>query len=451
MLFRAIPLWTIGLLALAGPSNSNAEDGFTQKADEYLKAQVRVNQFSGTVLVAQRGIILLENGYGLANRELNVANTPRTEFRIASVTKTFTATAILLLQEEGRLNVHDLLSKYWPDCPESWKAITLQHLLTHTSGIPEYADAVSWYRSMGQRMTEDQVIGLFRNLPLDFKPGTRYQYSNSGYYLLGCVIQRTSGQTYEAYLQQHIFTPLHMANTGCNDGTGITPDGAAGYSKNGGKWQNAALVDFSQAFSAGGIYSTVEDLYHFNQAFRDNSLLTRKSIDEMLSPFTRYYGYGWILTSRFDQKLIFHTGGNPGFTSSLECFPDKDVCVIVLSNQDYCEATLVARDLEAILFGAKYQLPIAQTFAEIDPAIYRRYVGTYESIPGIQVKIYVNGVQLMQVAPHGDVFYMIPKSSTEFFIKDKATSFSFVADGDGAASELVVHNGSIDIHFRRLP
>jgi len=444
MIRQSIRPWIASCLVVLSISVLHAAGNFDSNAEEYLQAQMRVNQFSGSVLVARDGQVLLSRGYGMADRELSVPNTPQTEFRLASVTKSFTAIGIMLLQENGMLNVHDLLSKYYPNCPETWKDITLHHLLTHTSGIPEYADA-AWEKIMGQRMTKEEVIGLFRNRPLDFKPGERYRYSNSGYFLLGCVIEKASGETYEAFMREHIFSPLHMADTGCNRIEAIIPRRASGYSKNAdGAWENAPFMDMSQAFSAGCIYSTVEDMYRLDRALRTETLLPRRSISIMFTPFSAHYGYGWNILTRFNRKLVSHNGDNRGYTATFDRYPDEDVCVIVLSNQDFRYAGTVARDLEAILFGEKYALPKEHKAISATGESLERYVGIYEDSSGKSIQLWLDGNHLMQKAPTGRVFEFIPESDATFFGKFIDASFIFIRDEKGVATELVIREGAGD-------
>src|ERR1700686_4625606 len=185
-----------------------ANQAITPKINEYMDALVKAGKFNGSVLIARDGKILISKGYGMANFELDVPNTPQTKFRLGSITKPFTAMAIMLLQERGKLSVQDSVCKYLPDCPSAWRQITLHHLLSHTSGLAKHDKAGDYLKTAMMPMTVTQLIDTFRNKPADFKPGEKFDYNNNGYILLGYVIEKVSGQSYEAFLKENIFPPL---------------------------------------------------------------------------------------------------------------------------------------------------------------------------------------------------------------------------------------------------
>jgi CubicO group peptidase (beta-lactamase class C family) len=263
--------------------------------DEYLQATANLQRFSGTVLVARDGSLLLDKGYGKANLELEVPNTPKIKFRLGSITKQFTATAILLLQEKGLLSVDDAVCKYISDCPPIWSDIKIHHLLTHTSGI--FTKSPDYTKTMMVQATPESIIARVKGLPLDFKPGEKFSYSNSGYILLGMIIEKVSGKTYAQYLDENIFKPLKMASTGYDSTSRIIPDRAEGYSRNDGKLANAEFLDMSIPFAAGALYSTVGDLYIWDQALNSDRILSQKSKDQMFTPFKQNYAYGWGVDS----------------------------------------------------------------------------------------------------------------------------------------------------------
>jgi CubicO group peptidase (beta-lactamase class C family) len=233
----------------------------TAKVDELVHAYEQKNQFMGSVLVAKSGRVFVKKGYGMANLEVGVPNSPKTKFRIGSITKQFTATAILQLAAAGKLSVDDKISKYIPDSPATWNNITIHHLLTHTSGIFDYTHSPEYREGMRRTWTPLETLALVRNKPLDFEPGSKFSYSSSGYIALGYIVEKVSGEKYEDYLKKHIFDLLDMNDTGYDHEAAIIEHRAGGYTPvPGGKLQNAEYIDMSRPFAAGALYSTVEDL-----------------------------------------------------------------------------------------------------------------------------------------------------------------------------------------------
>ncbi len=307
--------------------------------------------FSGSVLVARDGAPLLRRGYGMANAEHDVPNTPETRFRIGSLTKQFTAAAILILQEQGKLDVHRAIKTYLSDCPEAWDAITVHHLLTHTSGIPDYARLPGRERRIREPTTPDALIALFRDRPLEFKPGERFAYSNSGYALLGRIIERVSGKAYAEFLSEQIFTPLGMKDSGYDDARPVLKGRAAGYTRGPRGLENAPYLDMTNPFAAGGLYSTVDDLLKWDRALAANRLLSQKSQEAMFTPFLQDYGYGWRIVPTFDRPMVAHAGAINGFASHIRRYPEDGVCIIVLSNVGGAPVVEIGGELAAIVFG----------------------------------------------------------------------------------------------------
>jgi CubicO group peptidase (beta-lactamase class C family) len=303
--------------------------------------------FSGAVLIAQDDQILLNKGYGYADRNRMTLNTPQARFPIGSVTKQFTAMAILMLQAEGKLNLQDPVCEYIADCPAAWREVTLYHLLTNSSGIPDFfVPCFSNSQDFEEAITE--AVGQ----PLQFQPGEQYSYSNVGYHLLGEVIEQVSGQPYGEFLQRAIFTPLGMKDTGFED---------EGYQTVG--YVNAFLracpFELSALGSEGGLYSTVEDMYRWDQALYTDQLIAQALLDEMFTAHVRMpdkflggelgYGYGWAVGQQFGRRMVMHGGLIYGFTSVIVRYPDDRLAVIILSNQqNYSGGTLTAGVLQRV-------------------------------------------------------------------------------------------------------
>ena len=301
-------------------------------ADAYLAQETAAGRFSGTVLVAQQGRILLEKAYGLANRERKLPNTLQTRYHIGSLTKQFTAMAIMQLQERGKLRVTDRITDYLSDCPPAWRDITIEELLTHTSGIVDYFDLPGADALLEHPATPDQIVELFRNRPLLFKPGSSWSYSNSGYVLLGQIIERVSGESYASWIQSHILAPAGMASTTCGS-SGPPAACAVGYNTD---WTHAPDADLALGYSAGGLCSTVEDLYRWDQALYTTRLCSQESLDTMFSPHYKLansaYGYGWTIRDDLGRRRIAHSGLLYGFSAFIARYPDQRVTIILLSN-----------------------------------------------------------------------------------------------------------------------
>jgi CubicO group peptidase (beta-lactamase class C family) len=351
-------------LVLPTPASSTSDlplpDASVAQIETYLNQLARSGRLSGAVLVAHNGRVL-RKAYHLADRETGDANTPRTMFRIGSISKQFTALAILILQERKKLQVQDHICLYIPACPTNWRAITIQHLLTHTSGIPDYTDAPDFLSWWDKPATPEQIIARFKGLPLHFEPGSQFRYSNSGYLLLGYVIEQLSGQSYATFLDENIFIPLKMMHSGY-DTSVMRPGHAQGY-LNG--YRPVDKFDISWAHAAGALYSTVEDLYTWDLALAAHRLVSPQALDDMftihipcappgspkncLLPNDLGYGYGWFIAQEPQGKLMYHVGHIDGFFSFNGFYPEKNIQVVVLTNLENIDVLGVGRDLAAMV------------------------------------------------------------------------------------------------------
>ncbi|MGC4044351.1 MAG: serine hydrolase domain-containing protein [Armatimonas sp.] len=418
------------------------------KMDAYLKVLVHEERFSGSVLVTRIGKPILNKGYGMASYELGVPNTPKTVFRIASLTKAFTAAAIIKLQEQGKLRIDEPISKYLDNCPASWEPIRIRHLLTQTSGIPNYTNFPGYKEASAIPITDEALVARFRDKPLDFAPGTKYNYSNSGYHLLGMIIARASGKPYADFLQEAIFAPLGMKNTIVDRGKSILPNQATGYAQEGSELIHSDLQDMAQIQAEGGISSTTGDMALWDQALYTEKLLSKQSLEEIFTPFRDTYGYGWNITRLFDHREIKHTGRNFGFTSHIKRFPDDKVMVLVLSNNQMQDAEKITADLAAILFGAPYRMPrIAKTVSSADQV---RFVGKYaESPTNVFTVVQEQGKLFIQNGNgKSQLFSFAP---LKFFLKDNAIDIEFLKDHKGEISGLILlRNGRKTTEAKRL-
>jgi CubicO group peptidase (beta-lactamase class C family) len=321
-----------------------------------LDAYITDARFTGSVLVAREGTILLSKGYGQADRDKKIPNTEQTKFRIASLTKQFTAMAILILQSQGKLNVNDSVCDYVSSCPSAWQTITLHQLLTHMSGIPDYYSSPDWVSYQATPIAPSELIEHFIDKPLDFQPGAMWKYSNSGYEVLGTIIEQVSGTSYESFIKDNILNPLKMKDTGYLEHAGVL---AVGY-PDAYTTQPDDFEDPSTLFASGGLYTTVNDLYLWDQALFTDKLISKDLLDKMFTPYVSVpdmagitvfgYGYGWFIGENKNHRMVIHTGRIEGFIALNSVYPDDKVIVIVLSNQR-SENVGIGIQLANIVFG----------------------------------------------------------------------------------------------------
>ena len=294
--------------------------------------------------------------------EWGAHNTVHTNFRIASLTKQFTAACILLLQERGRLNVHDPIARYLSGLPAAWQPITVHQLLTHTSGVPNYTSSPEIAKIDRTGATPQQMIELVANEPLEFRPGTNWNYSNTGYILLGMIVEKVSGHSYADFLKANIFEPLGMSDSGYDNPTDVIKERASGYDITDGRIANADFIDMSVPYAAGGIYSTVEDMYRWNEALSEPSkLLSADSLKQMFTEYPeaahegQHYGYGVVISRlKFGRLLYYHGGGVEGFSSSIQRYPEDRVCIITLSNFDSYKPWELGDHIASDLFSQRH-------------------------------------------------------------------------------------------------
>lgn len=457
--------WALVVACVAAPLRAPAgtpPSSLRAKLDQYMDAAAKVEHFMGSVLVARGDQVILARGYGMANLASGTPNAPDTEFRIGSNTKQFTAMAILMLQAEGKLDVHDPVCKFVPQCPADWRPITLYNLLTHTSGIPDFTDFPSYPKIRPQTMTPTRLVALFKDKPLKFKTGARFSYSNSGYVLLGYIIERVSGESYQQFLQQHIFGPLGMHDSGYDQSHPVAKNHAAGYRVADGKYEPAVFVNMTVPFSAGALYSTVRDLYTWDQALEANTgkLIPPSLHTEMFAPHVpvddgitkvdpeagaMHYGYGWFINRQFGHLEYSHEGGIAGFTSLNSWFPDEHVYIIVLDNMTSPEIFQIGNSLAAIVFGQPYTLPQPFKAITLPAKDLARFVGTYRMAPKMDITITRDGDQLMSRMTGQPAVAIYPESPTRFFLKVVRAEILFQVNGKGQVTGLAVHQNGRDM------
>ncbi len=324
--------------------------------DAAVKAQAAGERFMGSVSVAKDGTVIFEKSYGSANREWDTPNAPDTKFRIGSLTKQFTAAAILLLEERGKLKVEDPITPLIPSAPESWKAVTIHQLLNHTSGIPDFSNLPEQRVRQRSPATPEQILRTFRDLPLEFEPGGKFKYSNSGYILLAFIVERVSGQSYEAFLREKLFVPLAMKDSGYDSNTTLLPKRAAGYLSSPGGLANAPYVDMHHPYGAGGLYSTTHDLLRWTTAMFGGRVLSATALQKMITPRRNDNAYGLVVGTVKGRKLIRHGGLIEGFSSHRSYDPEGKLTVVVLANVHGAAAAELSNQLGALARGERQRL-----------------------------------------------------------------------------------------------
>ena len=344
------------------------------QVDAYVKPYVDTRTFSGAVLIGKGNEVVFAKAYGLANVELNVPNTRTTKFHLASVSKTFTAGAVMLLQQRGALNVNDPVAKYLPGFPNGDR-ILLRHLLTDTSGLPNINNMPEYEREVKLPHTLDEVIAIFRDRPLAFEPGSRgFSESSANWVLLAKIIETVSHKSYGDFLRAELFEPLGLASTGHHgDMQQVIPNRAYGYAPAGYlDLENATYIDWSFKTGNGSLYSTVDDLFRWQRALADGKLLSRETVDTMWRE-----QYGWFKSRRHNRDVARYNGRSPGFQCEIHRYHADDVFVAVLSNNYSTAASLMIDDIAAIALGEPYKVPSIRVDVKTDPAALQSYAGTY--------------------------------------------------------------------------
>ena len=425
------------LFLLLLPVVSVAQKNYPRLLDQYMQAQTNARGFSGAVLVMKQNKVLLEKGYGLADREWNVANTAETKYRIGSVTKQFTAACILQLIEAGKLSLTDKLSKFYPDFPKG-DSVTIHMLLNHTSGIASYTDAKEFMNVATLSLSKDSMISFFKNKPYNFSPGTKWAYNNSGYFLLGCIIEKLSGLSYGDYLKKNIFDKLEMKNSGVDKLDSVLAMRARGYSRIGKKTINADFISMAWPFSAGVLYSTVGDLYKWDRALYGNKILSKESLQKMFTPGKSNYGYGVIIDSLEKHLRVWHNGGIPGFSTNFTRFINDDICTVVFSNNE-SNTDFVAIALANILFDMPVEIPYVHKEVKINPAILDRYVGKYSA--GLTIEVIKKDGKLYRHRDGTPDIELKPESETKFFYGDETDrQLEFEIDAAGKVTKIWFYN-----------
>ncbi|MBK9271083.1 MAG: serine hydrolase [Saprospiraceae bacterium] len=388
--------------------------------DKILSEHFKPNETGATVLVSKKGQVIYHKAFGMANLELNVPMHTDHVFWLASIGKQFTAVAILQLIEKGKLELHDEITRFIPDYPTQGNRITIEHLLTHTSGIHNYSGIKDPEKKLAVDCKPEEVIDFFKNLPMRFAPGTKWEYSNSGYFLLGYIIEKISGKKYAEYLDENIFKPLGMANTHFANNKRIINNRVGAYSMGNQGYENSRYLNETIIFSAGAIQTTVSDFFKWHEAVHSYKLVRKETMDKA---FNRYklsdgqevdYGYGWRLGYLYDRPSIWHGGMIEGYGTMELHLPKDDVFIVILTNCDCTYPKDIVRRLAALTIGKPYQ------YEEIiiDKKVLSHYSGLYENQMGRQHLITVIENQLYFHSGRGPKFQLKPYQIDKFYFAD---------------------------------
>jgi len=433
-------VWTLVCLfaigSLCGAAEGKPSLGeLSSRVDALYECAAGGDAPGGSVIVIQSGRVLHERGYGMANLEHGAPNTPESKFRLASITKQFTAAAILQLQEAGLLQLDDPVTKYLPEFPHG-DGMTVRHLLTHTAGLRQFEEGV-----------------------VDSAPGERFNYSNVGYKLLGRIIEKVSGDSYEDYMRRRIFEPLGMGNSGCDHQGVVLKQRASGYdNRDGGGYANAACEDMFRTYAAGALYSTVEDMSRWAEGLFSGKVIKRETLEQALTPARLNngaltgYGFGWFIGEYRGLKELSHGGDATGFNSWIGHFPDQDFTVVVLSNIAMRPAgplpiaMVLGRKIADIYLGELMAPAGGLSAAQVDPQVLQSYVGRYKlsgrpdvlAVTGDVLTISVEDGRLY-VSDKNYTIEFLARTQQEFVSKaDEVTTLKFLQGADGKVSEIAI-------------
>jgi len=446
-----LPLFA--LVSLGAPAQAPAPP-FGVQAEALLAARYAADAPGAAVLVARGGKVLLRKGYGQASVELKVPVSPDMVFRIGSMTKQFTAVGILLLAEEGRVDLQAPISRYLAKTPSSWAKITVEMLLNHTSGLPSYTSDPAFDQHLREDFTPERLLETFViPKPLDFEPGTAQRYTNTGFYLLGLILEKVTGQSWDAFLNARIFSPLGMAHTRLGKETDLIPGLVAGYTAGP---VPAPYLSMTQPGAAGALVSTVDDLATWTQALHGGKVLKPGSLARMIAPThllngqTLPYGFGIASETLNGRRLIGHGGGINGFVCLMLADPEKGSLAVILNNTDQpkgLDSDLVRKLLALAAGDPPEQAP---KVGSLDEAAFDACAGEYELAPGFILRFWREGGTLYTQAtgqPRAEIF---PEGPLGYFLKVVEAKVRFEKGSDGRVDRLVLQQGGREMPARRI-
>ena len=421
-------LLAVALMILT--TNANAQN-IGKTTDTLLSYYNQLLEFNGNALIANKGKVTLNKGYGYRIVEKEMPCDTNTYFQIGAITQTFTATVVLMLHEQKQLNINDKLSKYFPNYPNGNK-ITIEHLLTHTSGIYNYTDSAEFMQiGLMTPLSQELMMNLFEHKSLAFKPGTQYDKCNSGYILLGYIIEKVTGKTYFDATKSMILDSLGMDHTGFSFNTFPSWDKAQGhYIMRYGRLMPAPLVDSTISFAATSMFTTTADLYKWTQAVIDQRFLSPQMWKKALTPYKSNYGYGWQIDedTLIKKKIISHYGKMPGFVANLQIVPEDKTAILLLSNDMGDDPKPILRDIKAILYNKPFTYPQPRQPLKLPEAKLREYEGMYALTKTTSLRLYYDQQLLKGLILGQEPFILFAEKEDYFFLGNVDTKIRFVRD-----------------------
>lgn len=417
-------------------------------ADEFIERYMKDKKVPGLALLVMKGVTTVTaKGYGYSNLEHKVPVTPETVFQSGSVGKQFTATAIMILVQAGKIGLEDPIGKYLDGIPDSWKDIRIRHLLTHTSGLGDYPESFDFRKDF----TEEEELKAFSTIQPSFAPGEKWEYSNVGYVLLGVIIRKASGQFYGDFLQEHVFQPLGMTATRVISEEDIIPHRAAGYRLVHGEIKNQEWVSPTLNTTAdGALYFNILDLAKWNASLQPDRILHKSSLHQMWTPVQlnsgkeHPYGFGWFLNNVNGVRRIEHSGAWQGFTCHMVRYPNHQLTVVVLTNLAEADPAYVSHVVAGLYLPEL--TPAKHTEVSLDKSMLEAYTGEYQLPGGTIVRIQVEGNHLTLKSSE-DTIELIPETETSFFVEESEMTVRFGKNADGEITQMII---SEDLEATRI-
>lgn len=419
--------------------------------DSFMQRYTSLKNFNGSVLVAHKGKILLDKGYGSSNVAAGKPTNPKDLYQYGSITKQFTAALILKLEEAGKLRLEDKLSLYYPQLSFA-DSVTLHHLLTHTSGIFNYTnDPAFMSKEAVKPTTSKRIFELFEHKPLAFVPGSQFSYSNSNYMLLGYIAEKVGGKPYEVLARQYLLQPAGMKTAGFDFVHQPAEARATGYNAINGKQAFAAgIVDSSVSYAAGALYGSVYDLYAWHRAMQEQKLLSPESWKKMYQPLKDHYALGVVSDSLYGQPRITHGGGIFGFVSDFNRFPQEDLVVIVLSNNGSMPLEPVSKGLAGLVLQKEVSWPVEKKEIKLPVAVLETYTGQYELRPDFIITISVEDGRLMGQPTGQPKSELFAETEQDFFLKVVDASIRFQKEDNGKVNGLLLLQGGREMKAKKI-
>jgi CubicO group peptidase (beta-lactamase class C family) len=433
-------------------NTTNAQD-LESQVDQLLEAKYKSNEPGATALISKNGEVIYRKAFGSANLELGIAMSPENVFEIGSITKQFTAISILMLEEQGKLKVEDEITKYIPDYPTLGKTITIHNLLNHTSGIKSYTGMQSFMKHARTDMTPTELIDVFKNEPMDFDPGESYAYNNSGYILLGHIIEVITGNSYADFIENNIFKKLGMKSSHYGSMTKLIPNRASGYQDNEG-YVNAAYLSLTLPYAAGSIMSNVDDLLIWQKALNNHKLISKATYEKAIHGSTLNngehigYGYGLQEANLNGSTAIEHGGGIFGYTTQGIYLPEEDVFVSILTNCDCNSPGGVASKIAAIAIGKPF--PDIKDAISLSEQELKKWAGAYQFEDGATRFITVKEGKIYSQREGSTLFEIYPMAAKTFIFEEGNITYNFsTKDGKKVASFEANGNKAVGVEINK--